>query len=203
MSTFEEKQAQRFRLMNVMYKLTDGDTSIALHLSKVAAAVGLPEPEADLIAQYLVDRGLLKFVTFGPTLSITPRGVDEVERAHAQPKQPTPNFGVINNYMHIETMSGGQVQQGNVGSTQEMNLSSDDTQAVLAWLIAIRHAEISGEARAQANMQIEIIEAEVKSASPAVRVMRAAAAVLLGILNGVGTAGAIELAKHIPQVLHG
>ena len=67
-------------LVHHLYDLTSGDTSFAsVECDALAEQLGWSSQETDDVVQYLVDHQLLRFVVFG-AVSITPSGVDEVER---------------------------------------------------------------------------------------------------------------------------
>jgi hypothetical protein len=202
MTTIEEKRAQRFRFMQAVYEQTQGDRFRTTQVGVIAHLVGLDEKEADDTAQYLVDEGMLGWAAFQGVLEITHRGVVEVELALSEPAQPTQHFPPIN-FIHIERMTDSQIQLGTTASAQTMTnaVTPDDRASVLVWLAALRQLELAADAKAEADAQIATIEAQVKSKKPVVAILRAARAVLLPIITGVGTAQANELIKRLPDIL--
>src|SRR5437879_3192338 len=99
----EDKRALRFRLMQAIYELTDGDQSKSVHLSEIAPLLGVSFEVADGIAQYLVEERLLEWSSFGHNIEITHAGVNEVEEALEAPNRATVHFPAVN-VIHIENM---------------------------------------------------------------------------------------------------
>jgi hypothetical protein len=55
----------------------------------------------------------------GGGIGMTHQGVLEMEQAQAAPEKPTEHFPPIN-FIHIEHMTQSQIQQGTIGSVQQM-----------------------------------------------------------------------------------
>ena len=90
LDSIAEKQGRRYALLVKIYELTDGDESKIIHLE-------FPEEfdpkEAQSTLDYLAGEGLVNLLADDdPLLQITQRGVVEVERSFAQPKEPTEHF---------------------------------------------------------------------------------------------------------------
>ena len=77
-------QIQRERYLLTVYKLVDGDTNQGALGDDVLKSLGMEADEANKIAQYLKDEGLLKFRTFS-SIALTHPGLKEVERLHSLP----------------------------------------------------------------------------------------------------------------------
>src|SRR5690348_15556108 len=115
MSTADEIRAlhaKRFAYLKVVYD--DAQQSRAgllqkLPADRIRAQIGVDADEGDRIEEYLKDRGLIKFITFGPTVAITVTGIDYVERALGQPDRPTEYFPAVN-VLHIEQVNNSQIQ---------------------------------------------------------------------------------------------
>lgn len=105
-----ERQERRYRLLRHLYDVTDGGLHASVSSADLAAEAGLSDDEADTTLDYLVEEGLAEYEAFGPMVSITHRGVVEVEQSINQPEQPTPHFPMhITQHFHA---SVGAVQNG-------------------------------------------------------------------------------------------
>jgi hypothetical protein len=193
----------RYRFLESVHDTTDGDRFRPTNVADVAAALGLSKEAADGIAQYLVDEGLLKWHSFGGFIAITHAGRKEVEQARREPAQPTQHF-LPANYIHIENMTGSQLQQGTTGSIQHISqsLTSDQSEALTRWLDAVRGAElgVAAEVQAEVDVQLATIDAQMRSARPHSSIVRAAGQAVVEILKSASTGAAIELAKQVPEL---
>jgi hypothetical protein len=92
--TVETKRKQHFDFMRCLYDKTEGSDLGLIYIEELAGAMHLPEPEAESIALYLVDEGLIR-IRMGHIICITPLGIAEVETALAQPDKPTEHFPAL------------------------------------------------------------------------------------------------------------
>ena len=193
----------RYRFLESVHDTTDGDRFRPTNVADVAAAVGLSKEAAEGIAQFLVDEGLLKWHSFGGFIVITHAGRKEVEQARREPAEPTQHF-LPANYIHIEHMSGSQLQQGTTGSVQHMSqtLTPDQSEVLTRWLDAVRAAElgVAAEVQAEVDVQLATIDAQMKSARPLASIVRGAGQAVVEILKSASAGAAIELAKRVPDL---
>jgi len=113
-------QAKRFAYLVFVYD--QWQRVSAGHLQSLPATVvhehiGIDRQEGDRIEEYLKGRGLIKYVTMGPTVAITTYGIEYVEQALAEPDEPTEFFPAVN-VLHIEQVINSQIQQGTTHSQQ-------------------------------------------------------------------------------------
>ncbi len=87
-----ERQEKRYRLLRHLYDATDGGLHASISLADLAAEAGLSDSEGDAALDYLAEEGLVEYEAFGPMISITHRGVIEVEQSINQPEQSTEHF---------------------------------------------------------------------------------------------------------------
>jgi hypothetical protein len=193
----------RYRFLESVHDTTDGDRFRPTNVAEVAAVVGLSKEAAEGIAQFLVDEGLLKWHSFGGFIVITHAGRKEVEQARREPAQPTQHF-LPANYIHIEHMTGSQLQQGTTGSVQHMSqtLTPDQSEVLTRWLDAVRAAElgVAAEVQAEVDVQLATIDAQMKSARPLASIVRGAGQAVVEILKSASAGAAIELAKRVPDL---
>jgi hypothetical protein len=193
----------RYRFLESVHDTTDGDRFRPTNVAEVAAVVGLSKEAAEGIAQFLVDEGLLKWHSFGGFIVITHAGRKEVEQARREPAEPTQHF-LPANYIHIEHMTGSQLQQGTTGSVQHMSqtLTPDQSEVLTRWLDAVRAAElgVAAEVQAEVDVQLATIDAQMKSARPLASIVRGAGQAVVEILKSASAGAAIELAKRVPDL---
>ncbi len=193
----------RYRFLESVHDTTDGDRFRPTNVAEVAAVVGLSKEAAEGIAQFLVDEGLLKWHSFGGFIVITHAGRKEVEQARREPAEPTQHF-LPANYIHIEHMTGSQLQQGTTGSVQYMSqtLTPDQSEVLTRWLDAVRAAElgVAAEVQAEVDVQLATIDAQMKSARPLASIVRGAGQAVVEILKSASAGAAIELAKRVPDL---
>lgn len=105
-----ERQEKRYRLLRHLYDATDGGVHASVSLADVAGEGNLCEADADAALNYLVEENLVKLEAFGPMISITHRGVVEVEQSINRPEQSTEHFPThVTQYFYA---SVGAVQNG-------------------------------------------------------------------------------------------
>src|SRR6266849_9689731 len=106
MTTIDERQRQRFRFLEAVYRLTDGRRLIQVPLGAIEPAIGLSHEEADPVFDYLLQQGLVD-ATMGGGVELTQQGILEYEAASMRPERPTAHFPP--NIINVHTMIGGQI----------------------------------------------------------------------------------------------
>ena len=136
MSTAEqakESQKQRFEFLRMLYELTEEtkDRNIKIWWVQLflytRKSVRLEESEVRRIVDYLSRRGLVEvrrppetWVKFeSQYISMTPDGVDAVEKALLHPDTPTKDFPSVN-ILVVGEMRDSQIQQASPASTQAL-----------------------------------------------------------------------------------
>lgn len=103
MATQEETDQLRAKVLRALYEATGGETGERVEIERLAEASGITNELAERTADYLVQRRLAEWRTFGPTIGITVRGADQVERWNRErerkpadaPRQRTPVAPVL------------------------------------------------------------------------------------------------------------
>jgi hypothetical protein len=208
MSTLDEKRLLRLRFMDEVYRNTTGDRFTFTHLDPVATSLHLSREEAGAVAQYLVDEGLIEWTALGGGLGITHAGIKEVEQALSEPSKPTQHFPPVN-VIHIEHMTQSQIQQGTVGSMQQMSqtVTPSESDAVREFVKTVkqqaRELELAGDAEAELEAQIATMESQMKSARPKRAILKEAGTGVLEILaSAPGREAVEEVLRHVPEWLH-
>lgn len=115
----EEKRRRRFAFMERLYERTDGDAMSRVNFRQVGAELGWTEDEAQKVALYLRDEGLLTFPVMGGAVSISHAGVVEMEAAIEHPDRPTTHFPAISVINVYGDVRDSQLQAGTHESRQD------------------------------------------------------------------------------------
>jgi hypothetical protein len=75
-----------------LYEASEGRLNVSFELSDLAVKAGLSYEEADGAIDYLAGEGLVSLDGFGPMVSLTHRGVVEVEQSIDKPDRATEHF---------------------------------------------------------------------------------------------------------------
>jgi hypothetical protein len=117
MSSLDEKQRNRFALLQKLYDLTGGVSERhSLDIRAVGHEIGLDPETALNTFQYLNDEGLAKWMAIGGFGMIAHFGVKEVEEARRE--WPTPHFPA--NIITITGSPGAQVVTGSANNVTNM-----------------------------------------------------------------------------------
>ncbi len=105
MGRIEQKRAQRFLYLKRLYDLTDGDPAHSFALEAVGHALGWDDATRDPVETYLQNEGLIDVPTFGQ-VSLTHKGVQQIERAISEPDHATQYFPPTS---HIVILASGDI----------------------------------------------------------------------------------------------
>lgn len=83
MSSAQRPDELRRRYLQRLYELSDGNSLQGVPFRQIDSELGISEEDDTKIVTYLSDKGLARYSTFGH-VSITTRGIDEVEKIMAQ-----------------------------------------------------------------------------------------------------------------------
>lgn len=122
--------ALRFTFLETVYEVTGGDPMEMIHLDQICERIGMDRGRSELAMRWLVDEKLLKYATFGPTLSIEHQGVRIVEAAREHPDQAIPPFPSYNEiFRQAEAGSldvGGEQREEPVRQKSDASLNSSE-----------------------------------------------------------------------------
>jgi hypothetical protein len=201
----EELRAQRFAFLKELYDASEGSMRAMVPIDAIGAKLGFDRRHSQKIADYLDGEGLLRYAAAGPQLEITHWGVKEVEEALSAPEQPTEHFPpifVTQNYLHVETMSQSQIQQGTVGSSQAQQVDVDGLGELLAELRSLAAAlDLNGEQRREYKADIGSAAAQLTSPRPNVPILRESLHSIRRILEGAAGAGVAAAGPQIASAL--
>jgi hypothetical protein len=195
MSIEEQRQADRFRFLKRLYDISGADKFKQSTYQQVGADIGVSEDEASSIAHYLADKNLIRFVHTRGGIAITANGVDEVERALTNPRQPTTFFPPVINIINVATMTHSQIQQGTVGSSQSMTISGPERDAITRVLNEVREiiasVPLSPEQQADVEGNAATVEAQLRTSKPSRGMIREALDTIAAMLAPFAAAATV------------
>src|SRR4051812_32695372 len=118
----DARRAARLRFLHALYEAAQGSPDTTVDFEPFAAELGLGLEPAWTIRSYLSREGLVRGVTTS-ALRVTHEGVKQVEAALVAPSAPTEHFPAAENVLVIGTAEGTVIQQGNVDSVQQVELT--------------------------------------------------------------------------------
>jgi len=170
-------RAERFRVLKFLYEhwhAQPGSNPDDSSDEEVAAGVGLSLEDVDKHIGFLMERDLATRPAFGHVVTITPHGVDYIERALEEPDEPSQYFapatqilnfyGDVNSSL-IQQAAGGSVQHGSVTvDTARVQMLVDELRAVASTLDAERRADL--------ELDLATIELQIRSGRPKWAILR-------------------------------
>lgn len=174
-ANLERKKAQRLRLMVELYNMVDGFDAQPVETARLAARLGLdtsrPEDLLEVlkIVHYLHGEGLL--VASGPAgevthLTLTHRGVREVEEAGSRPDLPTEHFSPLGS---IRTPDVSTSDPGGAAGKLKV-LAEPDRLEVLRMIRSLQEwadkLALNNEQRAEYDADVRTIEAQLDCPHP-------------------------------------
>lgn len=187
-------KAKRFAYLNYVYEdwqRVPAGTMQALNADDVRIHLRLDRDEADRIMEYLKGRDLIKYISHGPQIRITPYGIDYVEGALAEPDQPTEYFPAVN-VLHIEQVINSQIQQGTANSTQRhewQGVSTDQLASIISEIQGtLSAATLPDVHRRELRAAVATLEAQATLSKPNNTIVREALTSVRAIAEAVGAA---------------
>lgn len=199
----EDRRRRRAAFMHALYELVDASTLASALPSEVGGTAGLAPEEAESVVEYLENDGLIKTQTLAGDVSITHRGIKEVEQSLARPDEPTEHFPPATVYVAGDVYG---LQAGTSHSTQQVEVVFDaDTRgAIAAFAQALREVvdELPDDERETVRADLDTVDAQLRSPRPRRAVLREALRSLRAVAEGAagsGTfAGAAALVQSLP-----
>jgi hypothetical protein len=197
----QDIQMKRFRFLHRLYEVTEGSEQAFVNFQQLGDELGFSHAETDKIDDYLRGEGLITHVSLGGSISITHRGIIEVEAALSKPDEPTTYFPAVN-IVHVEQMIDSQIQQGTNQSSQVLTFSTNDLEAIAKFIDNMKgqldELKLDEEIQAEAISDIETLETQIKSPRPKHAIIKECMLSLRRILEDVaGNAAAAMLIQNI------
>lgn len=204
----EEKRRLRFDFTKALYDATDGSRAEIVEMFDLGESLGWDRGRISNVVEYLEGEGLVKYMTLGGGISITHRGVVELEEALTEPAQPTEHFPPVS-IISVGTMVGSQISQASPGSSQVIEVMQrpqlDEAATLLRELreVVLPAVDFAEEDRSEFEAELGTVEQQLGSSRPKSAFVRASFARMAEMLRTASTTAgsAVQLAEYT-QRLH-
>ncbi|MDP2183061.1 MAG: hypothetical protein Q8K99_10895 [Actinomycetota bacterium] len=203
----EREREDRFRFLRSLWEGSEGSEFFRIGMWELGEELGLDRPTVDRIFRFLSGEGLLKGVDIGGGISITHRGIVEVERALSKPDEPTQYFPPVN-VIAIGTMSNSVIQQASPNATQNVSIDATEVEGLRSLLADVESRldalALDMNERQQVEADIATIKAQLSAPSPRRSIVTESLLSLRTILEQVAAAAiAAPLIAKIATILVG
>ncbi|MDQ1610300.1 MAG: hypothetical protein QOG00_231 [Pyrinomonadaceae bacterium] len=193
-----KRQALRYDLLKQLYEYVNGSQSTLVDFFGFAAMQGVARNDADDVLDYLLEEGLLTRIADEGLVTISHRGIVEIEHSLTRPDLPTEHFTTqVIQHFHGTV---GAVQNA-AHSTANVNQTiGTNTAEVISLLNELRQTfqALPQDKRSDALELVDGLEAEAKADSRSVARLKA---MFTSILPFVSEVSANVLAATIAQSL--
>jgi hypothetical protein len=192
MTTFEEKSALRYKLLQALYDRTDGNENTVVDARALAQTEGIPAVEVRGIMTFLEGEGLVKAYGLGHKVQISHAGVLEIEQARKNPDKPTQHFPPASTQVHVTVGAGAvfQMQNHSPGATQSLHtqgLTADSLKDLVNALKEGMHAlPLSEEQREEVEAHVEVLELQQARPKLTAAVVLPTLSAILNLLTAAG-----------------
>jgi DNA-binding transcriptional regulator YhcF (GntR family) len=204
MKTLDEKKKERFLFLKQIYEQKTKPGLQLFELNKIAVEAGIDLKDAYLIAEYLEGENLIEILDGNSIIiTITHKGMVEVERAISKPEKATDYFPPVVNILNVQQMHNSQIMQGSNESSQTFNLSSQNKDSLNKFieLFEQKFQELqfkSEDDKNEAIVEVQTIKTQLTSPRPKELVIQESKKTLRNILEGMsGSILAYELLKYL------
>lgn len=187
LGNLEHKKCQRLRFMIELYDMVDGFDAQPVETAQLAARLGLdtskPEDLLDVlkVVHYLQGEELL-IASGSPEnatrITLTHKGVREVEEARSRPDRPTEHFGSLDTIASKLLEDSGSDQDGATAARTLTVLEEPDRLEVLRMTQSLQEwssrLALDEEQRSEYAADIRTIEAQLDSPHPKTELIRVA-----------------------------
>jgi len=188
----QQDRRNRFNFLKYLYdehrKLQAGVLQ-SIPAEVVDQAIGVSRDDGDRIATFLNDKRLITFMAMGPQVGITHYGIEYVEGALEKPDEPTPFFPPVNVLMFHGDVHNSQIQQGTVGSSQHLTISSDERNLLMEAIDELRPQLVTipdVDAREDMIANVDTAAAQLKRTTPSRTILRESLTSLKSVAEQVG-----------------
>ena len=182
---------------------------------EIGYGLGLDEEVLADVESWLSAAGLIKFVTFGPTVTLTHAGRLWVEGGADLERPPAGSHTTINNVTVGPGATVGSIQAAGAASTQHAEVQIDVASSLSSWVGDARQAvielgdQLSEAQRAALDMRLDDVEEAVAEDVEDRSRLRRAIEKVLGVFGEVAVAtagsavapGVIEAGSHLLKLL--
>lgn len=205
MNNIDEKRKKRFQFLKALYDQTDGDQLESINYLTLGEGIGFTSDDANKVSDYLDAEGLIKYVA-GGFVSITHKGVIEIENAIAQPESQTKYFPPVN-LIVVGDVINSNIQQGNNNTVQTNNYFSPEKEAAIFELLGeirnnISKLGLKEDKYKETEVEVKTIEIQLTSPKPKQIIIREFFNSLKSIFEEVAESAIVNLLlKRIADLL--
>ena len=208
--------AKRFQYLYKLYEKASGDPSIVCRQYATGKEIGFDTELTDLVAADLRDKGLVRFAQqnsgdasdFDLKISITEKGIEEVQSAIQKPHSPTQHFPVqAINLANYET----KVPSDHPLKSKEFSIVVDNTlmESIRTLVIKkivtnIEQFNLEPDEKKELLVEIQTVEGQLSSPRPKTKIIAYALASAKAILENEKkmSAPAFIIIHNIVSALH-
>lgn len=191
----QEREKQRYLMLRKVYDATEGSVRTLVSFEELAQEAGLSTEDAQLAEEYLIGEGLIEGATL-LHVTLTHRGMMEVESSMRHPSKPTEHFGpttILNFHAPV-----GVVQNGS-GNTANVSQSVSTNHGVIELVRQLHQhlPDVSPEKKEEATELVKALEEEAASEKPAKGKVRVFVEGLKSLLGSPALPLLLELGKKL------
>lgn len=184
----EEKKASRFKFLNKLYEITNGDSSYMVNMWELGNELKFNKAMTSNIVDYLIGEYLIESKALGGGIAITHQGIIEIEDLHNNPDFSSVHFPAIN-MIHIENMTNSAIQQGVSNSNQSIAFNEskkNDLKTVIKELQLIKEKLISNnEIITEFEAELSTLNSQEKSPRPKKVIISESLRTIRNLIEGV------------------
>jgi len=194
-----ERRANRLRVMNTIFDLADGLQTTMVNTDDLRSTTGSNLTELSSALYYLKGEFLIKAMDSAyaqmppPAVWLTHLGIKEIEKARNEPEQGSAHFPPLVSIQHFHgDVIGSSILNGSPGATQVSTTTVGDISLtrlgdfIRQWDHLEANSQLPIGLPTQAEDEVDILRAQLKSAMPRSRAIKETWHSLRTVLEGAG-----------------
>lgn len=184
-----EKQALRYKFLNKLYDLTEGngDPKRIVIYTPFASELGIDKNKIHDIVLYLANEGLLEKRTRNG-IRISHSGIKEIEEARSNPGKGTEHFPPIN-VIHVQSMTNSVIQQNSTNAIQNVKYHVENREDIASFIEELKSSldslNLATEEQNEILAEINTVNAQVDSPKPKTIILGESLKTIKAILESV------------------
>ena len=164
----QEMRKKRFVFLRKCYEVSEESTLRIFGMWELGEELGFDAKLTGVVTEYLSGEGLIKYATMGGGISITHRGIVEIEQALGDPDEPTDHFPALN-VIYVGQMIDSQIQQASPAAAQVIvheDRYHELEEALTALRESIDQLSLTQQDVSDLRTDIQTIEAQMSKSAP-------------------------------------
>lgn len=210
MTDIERRRANRLIVMNAIYEASGASENTSVTGQELLDSLGMSDEELADACNYLKGEHLITEIKtlwghLSPyAVSITHRGIKEMEKSLQEPAESTQHFPPLS-VIHIEgDVISSPIQSGSPGATQQVT-STVDLRKVTEFLNRLQavtpELHLPEAETRELSAEIATLKAQVESPKPKKQIIRESLGSVRTILEGAGgnlaATGILDVLQHV------